>query len=75
MKGIKKGLYYLLLNNKLKALLAENHVESLAELSKCAAEDVARLVSRELAEEVRKFIEDEFSNVNNDVEPLSFDAK
>ena len=68
MSGIKKGLYYLLLNNKLKALLAENHVESLAELSKCGAEDVARLVSRELAEEVRKFVEDEFSNVNNDVE-------
>ena len=68
MKGMKAGLYYLLLNNKLKALLEENGVGSLAELSKCGTTDVARLVSRELAEEVRKFVEDEFSNCGNDIE-------
>ena len=68
MKGMKAGLYYLLLNNKLKTLLEQNGVGSLVELSKCGTTDVARLVSRELAEEVRKFVEDEFANCDNDIE-------
>lgn len=56
---MKKGLYYSLLNRKLGELLVRENLKDLAELINGESQDVARIISHELADNVRKYLEDE----------------
>ena len=59
---MKKGLYYSLLNRKLDELLARENLRDLAELINGESQDVARIISHELADNVRKYLEDELKD-------------